>query len=105
MKGLAGGATQGRLLEQLKLTAEECYRYCLSLPVTAQVVGITSMAQLQADIKLARNFQALSKADLTKFRDGVKEVASDGRHELFKSTKFYDGPHHRKQHGFDLQTA
>jgi hypothetical protein len=28
--------------------------------------------------------------------------ATDGRHELFKSTKVFDGPHHRKQHGFDL---
>jgi hypothetical protein len=26
----------------------------------------------------------------------------DGRHELFKSTKVFDGPHHRKQHGFAL---
>jgi hypothetical protein len=24
---------------------------------------------------------------------------------LFKSTKQFDGPHHRKQHGFDTQTA
>ena len=30
----------------------------------------------------------------------VAEVAGDGRHELFKSTTNFDGPHHRKQHGF-----
>jgi hypothetical protein len=26
--------------------------------------------------------------------------AGDGRHELFKSTQQYDGPHHRRQHDF-----
>ena len=35
----------------------------------------------------------------------VKDIAGDGRHELFKSTKQFDGPHHRKQHAFDLETA
>jgi len=102
MKGLAGGHPQGRLLSELKLTAQECFRYCLSLPVTSQVVGITSMAQLTADIKIARGFQPMSKADMDSFRARVREVATDGRHELFKSTKAFDGPHHRKQHGFDV---
>lgn len=102
MKGLGGGHPQGRLLSELKLTAQECFRYCLSLPVTSQVVGITSMAQLTTDIKIARGFQPMSKADMDSFRARVREVATDGRHELFKSTKNYDGPHHRKQHGFDV---
>jgi hypothetical protein len=30
----------------------------------------------------------------------VKDVAGDGRFELFKSSQNFDGPHHRKQHGF-----
>lgn len=102
MKGLGGGHPQGRLLSEMKLTAEECYQYCLSLPVTTQVAGITSMAQLTADIKMARNFRPMSRSDMDAFRSRVREVATDGRHELFKSTKAFDGPHHRKQHGFDV---
>lgn len=102
MKGLAGGRDKGRIPEYLKLSAVDCYRYSLSLPITAQVVGITSMAELQQNVKLARNFQPMPKAEMDALRAKVKDVASDGRHELFKSTKFYDGPHHRKQHGFDL---
>jgi len=27
------------------------------------------------------------------------EIEGDGRHERFKSTQFFDGPHHQKQHG------
>lgn len=102
MKGLAGGATQGRLIEKLSMTAVDCYRYCLSLPVTAQVVGITSMAQLKEDIALARNFKPMEAAERLSLLSKIKDEASDGRHELFKSAKTYDGPHHRKQHGFDI---
>jgi hypothetical protein len=29
-------------------------------------------------------------------------LAGDGRYELFKSAKTYDGVFHRKQHGFAL---
>jgi len=32
----------------------------------------------------------------------VREEAGDGRHELFKSTQSFDGPHHRRQHNFAL---
>jgi hypothetical protein len=29
------------------------------------------------------------------------KVAGDGRFELFKSSKMFDGPVHQRQHGFD----
>jgi aryl-alcohol dehydrogenase-like predicted oxidoreductase len=102
MKGLAGGYPQGALLAEAGLTAEECYRYCLSTPVAAQVVGVISMEQLKADIKLAREFKPMTKAEKDALRARVKEFAGDGRLERFKSTKDFDGPHHRKQHGFAL---
>ncbi len=34
----------------------------------------------------------------------TKPEATDGRHELFKSTQNFDGPYHQKQHGFTLKT-
>jgi len=102
MKGLAGGFPSGRMLSHLKLTAEECYRYCLSLPVSSQVVGITSMEQLRKDIELARNFSPMTETEKSTFLARLKDEAGDGRHELFKSTKNFDGPHHRRQHGFDV---
>ena len=102
MKGLAGGATQGRLIAEMGLTADECYRYCLSLPVTAQVLGITTMDQLKADLAMARNFKPMTATEMNALRERVREHGADGRHELFKSTQVFDGPHHRKQHGFEL---
>ena len=105
MKGLAGGHPQGRLISHVGLTSDECYRYCLSLPVTAQVMGITSMQQLKQDVALARGFKPMSQHEKDTLLAKVKDAGGDGRHELFKSTKTFDGPHHRKQHGFDLQTS
>jgi aryl-alcohol dehydrogenase-like predicted oxidoreductase len=102
MKGLGGGHPNGRFLDEVGLTSDECYRFCLSQPVTAQVMGITSMQQLKQDVALARGFRPLSEDETKALSSRVKDVAGDGRHELFKSTKTYDGPHHRKQHGFEL---
>lgn len=101
MKGLAGGThPNGRLLQQMGLSADECYRYSLSLPIASQVVGITSMEQLKQDIAMARNFKPMAENEKQALLARVKDQAGDGRHELFKSTKVYDGPHHRRQHGF-----
>jgi hypothetical protein len=68
-------------------------------------MGINTMEQLKQDVALARSFKPLSQAERTELLSRVKDIAGDGRHEHFKSTKAYDGPHHRKQHGFDLQAA
>jgi len=103
MKGLAGGYPQGRLLSHVKLTAEECYRYCLSLPIAVQVMGINTMDQLKADVALARGFQPLTTQAKQQLLAKVKDVAGDGRHELFKSSKNFDGPHHRRQHDFAVE--
>ncbi len=100
MKGLAGGYPEGRLVSHLKLDPRECFRYCLSMPVTTQVVGINTMEHLKTDLAVAQNFKPMSPAEIKAFEERVRAEASDGRHELFKSTQSFDGPHHRKQHGF-----
>jgi predicted aldo/keto reductase-like oxidoreductase len=105
MKGLGGGHPDGRFVSMAGLSVEECFRFCLSLPIASQVVGINSMAHLKQDIAIARNFQPMNEQDRSALISKVKDVAGDGRHELFKSTKTFDGPHHRKQHGFDLQAG
>jgi uncharacterized protein len=105
MKGLGGGSPNGRFLSHAGMTSDECFRYCLSQPVSVQVVGINTMQHLKQDVALARAFKALSADESKQLVSRVRDVGGDGRHELFKSTKTFDGPHHRKQHGFDLQTA
>jgi len=65
-------------------------------------MGITTMAQLKQDIALARTLKPLTRAEMDAMAGRFREVSSDGRHELFKSTQRYDGVHHRKQHTFDV---
>ncbi len=102
MKGLAGGFPEGRIPSKVGVSVDECYRFCLSLPITAQVMGINTMAHLKQDLALVRGFKPLTSSEKQALLARVKDVAGDGRHELFKSTKVFDGPHHRKQHEFDL---
>jgi aryl-alcohol dehydrogenase-like predicted oxidoreductase len=100
MKSLGGGSPRGRIPAEGQATAQECIRYALSLPIASLVVGIQSLEDLRQDVAIARNFQPMPDAEKAKLLTRVKEEASGGRHELFKSTQNFDGPHHRRQHGF-----
>ncbi|HEY3128571.1 MAG TPA: aldo/keto reductase [Acidobacteriota bacterium] len=100
MKSLAGGYPKGRIPASAGVSAPECIRYALSLPISALVVGIISMQDLEQDLAVARNFKPMEEAEKAQLLGRVKLEASDGRHELFKSTQTFDGPHHRRQHGF-----
>ena len=105
MKGLGGGYPDGRILSKTSFTVEECYSYALSLPLSTLVVGINTMDHLKQDVALARNFKPLSVAQMKALEARCAELATDGRYELYKSTALFDGPHHRKQHGFPVQAA
>lgn len=100
MKGLGGGHPQGRFLDKTDLTVEECYRFALSLPVSTQVVGINSMEHLKQDLAVARSFKPMNDGEKKALVARVKDIAGDGRHELFKSSQQFEGPYHMKQHGF-----
>jgi uncharacterized protein len=97
MKGFGGGSG---ILAKAGLSATEAYRYALSQPVASQVVGLTSMEQLREAIALARNFTPMPAEDQRVLTDRLRDVATDGRFELFKSSQIFDGPVHRRQHGF-----
>jgi predicted aldo/keto reductase-like oxidoreductase len=97
MKGFGGGDGIAR---GAGLGASEAYRYALSQPVASQVVGMTDLEQLRENLALARGFEPMSETERTALVERVREVAGDGRFELFKSSQAFDGPHHRRQHGF-----
>jgi predicted aldo/keto reductase-like oxidoreductase len=105
MKSLGGGSPRARIPTQGGVNAQDCVRYALSLPVSSLVVGIMSMEDLKQDIAVARNFKPMPETERVSLLGRIRDEASDGRHELFKSTKAFDGPHHRKQHGFDTTVA
>jgi uncharacterized protein len=97
MKGFGGG---NGIARQAGLTPGEAYRYALSQPIASQVVGMTTLEQLKENVALARGFKPWSAAEQAALADRVKPFATDGRFEQFKSTQIFDGPVHRRQHGF-----
>jgi uncharacterized protein len=100
MKALGGGYPKGNLPERAGLSAVDCRRYALSLPISTLVCGIATREDLRQDVRLARNFQPMSPEEMTRLVSQTAQVASDGRFELFKSTQSFDGPYHQLQHGF-----
>ena len=97
MKSLGG---RGQIISELGLTAGQCRRYALSLPISTLSCGIESPENLQQDLEIARTFTPMSEAERQELLTGVYEEASDGRHEWFKSTQYFDSDYHRDQHGF-----
>lgn len=102
MKSLGGSpdGRNGRIVQAGLASAPDCIRYALSQPITSLVVGIRNARDLQQALAVGRNFQPMSKSEMAALRAKVAPAAGDGRHELFKSTQQFDGPHHRRQHGF-----
>ncbi len=98
--GMKGCGGDGRMLADGVVTVEECYRYCLSQPVSVQVVGLASMEDLERAVAIARNFQPLTMTELSALVKRVHAVSGDGRYELFKTTQRFDAGLHRQQHGF-----
>ncbi|MCC7155845.1 MAG: aldo/keto reductase [Bryobacterales bacterium] len=100
--GMKGCGGDGRILTENVATLEECYRYCLSQPVSVQVVGLSSLDQLERALQIVRSFKPLAPDEKTTLLSRIKDVQGDGRFELFKSSKRFDSGYHRRQHGFDV---
>ena len=105
MKSLGGGSDGGIIPKESGIDAEKCIRYALSQPVSTLVTGMRSMADLEQNLAIAQDFIPMDISEQEALLAEVKDVAGDGRFERFKSSKQFDGPHHRKQHGFPLETS
>jgi aryl-alcohol dehydrogenase-like predicted oxidoreductase len=104
MKSLGGGSRgRGRLVEERVCTVDEALNYALSRPIASLVSGIDSIQVLQQNLRIARAYPALDAQQLQALITRVRPAAGDGRHERFKSTQFYDGIYHRRQHGLTEQ--
>jgi hypothetical protein len=103
MKSLGGAA---QFIKNAGLSVEQCRRYALSLPISTLISGLVSLDELQQAIALARNFTPLTEGEKAELLEQVRAEATDGRHEWFKTTQYYDSKPHRDQHGFPpIRTA
>jgi aryl-alcohol dehydrogenase-like predicted oxidoreductase len=97
MKSLGGS---GEMVKKGAITAEEGLRYAMSLPVSVTISGMDSPEVLQQNLAIAKGFQPYSAQQMAALRDRCRQDAGDGRYELFKTTKKYDGDEGRKAHGY-----
>jgi uncharacterized protein len=98
MKSLGGG---GEIVKYGAATPAEALRYAMSVPgVATTISGNESLDILQQNLEVARGFTPMTAAEMTALRERCRALAADGRYELFKTTKMYDGDLGREQHHF-----
>ncbi|MFZ1025486.1 MAG: aldo/keto reductase [Limnoraphis robusta] len=100
MKSLSGN---GEAVKKGLVTPQEAIRYAMSMPIATLVSGIDSVEVLRQNIAIARDFQPMTAQEMQALRERVVPYATDGRFELFKSSKKFDADVGRKQHGFPTQ--
>ena len=99
MKSLGGGV-EGKIPSSGLVSAKECIHFSLSQPIASLVVGLRNKRDLDQALDVGRDFKPLTQVEQEAILDKIKEASGDGRHELFKTSKDFDGPYHRQQHGF-----
>jgi len=100
MKSLCGN---GDAVKKRVVKVADALRYAMSLPVVTTVSGIDSMKVLEQNVKIASDFEPLTKSEMERIRHKVATYAADGRFERFKTTAEHDGDEGREQHGFPSQ--
>jgi uncharacterized protein len=97
MKSMSGS---GESIVNGALTPTEALSYAMSVPgVSTTISGMDSMAVLDQNLNILRNFHPLSDKQMLDLRQHGRQF-NDGRYELFKSTMKYDGDLGREQHNF-----
>ena len=97
MKSLNGTAAA---VKNGVLTPKEALTYVMSLPVAVLVSGMDSVEVLRKNLEIARTFTPMKPDAMQALRDRCASHAADGRFELYKTSKKFDGPPGREQHGF-----
>jgi aryl-alcohol dehydrogenase-like predicted oxidoreductase len=96
MKSLGGG----EMVAHGAITPAEGLRYAMSLPVSTTISGMDSLLVLEQNLAIAQQFQPFGPDEMQALRERCRSDAGDGRYELFKTTKKYDGAVGREQHHF-----
>ncbi len=97
MKSMCG---EGTPVRKRAVSATDALRYAMSLPVATTVSGIDSLKVLRQNLRIARGFEPLSAGEMQALRERCAADAADGRFELYKTSKQFDGPPGRRQHKF-----
>jgi uncharacterized protein len=103
MKSLAAG----HIFEDpaIAITAEEAIRYALSQPIASLCTGIDSLAILEQNLRIGREFVPMSAEEQAAAVEKVFHHAWAGQHEPFKTSFQFEGDEARREHGIPLRSA
>jgi uncharacterized protein len=103
MKSLAAG----HLFEDpaIDITADEAIRYALSQPIASLCSGIDSMAILEQNLRIAREFVPMTAEEQSAADDKAFHHAWAGQHEPFKTSFQFEGNEARREHGIPIKSA
>lgn len=102
MKSMGG---EGDAVRRRVVTPAEALRYAMSLPVALTISGIDSLKVLHQNLRIAGSFEPMTADEMQALRTRCAHAAADGHFELYKTSKKFDGPPGRKQHGFPSMDA
>ncbi len=103
MKSLAAGHIFAD--PAINITAEEAIRYALSQPIASLCTGIDSMAILEQNLRVARDFVPMTSEEQTAAVEKVFHHAWAGQHEPFKTSFEFEGTEARREHGLPLRVV
>lgn len=78
------------ILESKTVSASECLRYAMSLPVSVTITGIDSMAILQQALDLVNDFKPLTSPERAALLAKTARVAENGESERYKVSQHFD---------------
>ncbi len=99
MKPMGG---TGDMITKGAVTAEECLRYAMSLPVATTIAGVDKIEVMQQNLQIAQNFTPMTGPEMQALREKTKSHAGDGHFELYKTSIKYDNPQARLAHDFPI---
>ena len=78
------------ILESHAVSAMECLRYAMSLPVTVTITGIDSMEILRQALETVEDFTPLTPQDRAALLARTANAAKNGEWERYKSSRHFD---------------
>ncbi len=78
------------ILDSNTVSAPECLRYAMSLPVSVTITGIDSMAILQQALDVVDSFKPLTPQERAALLARTAKAAKDGKSERYKVSQHFD---------------
>jgi aryl-alcohol dehydrogenase-like predicted oxidoreductase len=79
------------ILNSRSVTAGECLRYAMSLPVSVVITGCDSLPILEQALEAARSFKPLTDKERSALLAKTVRSAAKGKYEFYKTSNVFDG--------------